>query len=330
MFIPEYTVTTKIINGIGSIEYAKGVIENTVVMPSWDKQLKKEAVIRILNGNLIELGTSIKYEELKKFVDGISAHPSIQIRNLYNEIQNLDAVPANIEIDEAVLKSSHKNLSKELLPENKLGAYRGIKIPGSPNPEEILVEMVEFFDWYASAEAHETHPLIKAAITKAQIERIIPFEMTNDVIANLAAYYVLYSENYKINNWFSFEEHFNKSRTTHEKIVYKISENDLDFTEYIEYFIDNMNYEANNLKEKVKLLSRETKISKATGKNKLTPRQQRIVEYLQDYGVLYNRDFGKIFPDVSEDSVLRDLKALITQDVVIKVGTTKSSRYELA
>jgi predicted HTH transcriptional regulator len=72
-----------------------------------------------------------------------------------------------------------------------------------------------------------------------------------------------------------------------------------------------------------------TKIAKVSGHTKLSPRQQKIVEYMQDYGSLFNRDFSKIFPEVSEDSVLRDLKTLIAAHIIEKVGSTKSSRYEL-
>jgi len=77
------------------------------------------------------------------------------------------------------------------------------------------------------------------------------------------------------------------------------------------------------------LLSKDTKISQASGSANLTERQEIIVEYLQDYGKIQNKDFGIILPDVSEDSVLRDLKALMDKDIVVKKGKTKSSRYEL-
>ena len=50
---------------------------------------------------------------------------------------------------------------------------------------------------------------------------------------------------------------------------------------------------------------------------------------MQDYGVLQNKDFSRIFPDISEDTVLRDLKSLIDAGIVQKTGSTKSSRYEL-
>jgi hypothetical protein len=41
MFIPELTITPKILRNISAFEYAKAVIENTVILPTWEKQLQK-------------------------------------------------------------------------------------------------------------------------------------------------------------------------------------------------------------------------------------------------------------------------------------------------
>jgi DeoR/GlpR family transcriptional regulator of sugar metabolism len=61
----------------------------------------------------------------------------------------------------------------------------------------------------------------------------------------------------------------------------------------------------------------------------VSERQERIIEYLQDYGMLQNKDFPRIFPNISEDTVLRDLKVLIDMGIIQKTGSTKSSRYVL-
>ena len=87
-------------------------------------------------------------------------------------------------------------------------------------------------------------------------------------------------------------------------------------------------FEVSTVSQNVKLLAKDTKIAKAT-ENKSNSRQERIIEYLQDYGVLQNKDFSTLFPDISEDTILRDLKTLVDMDIVQKLGSTKSSRYEL-
>ena len=127
-----------------------------------------------------------------------------------------------------------------------------------------------------------------------------------------------------------FEEYFEKTKREYENKLSELLLISPDFTPWIEYFTEGISIAASNTKEKVKLLARDTKIAKATGRIKFSTRQERIVEYLQDYGILQNKDFARVFPDISEDSILRDLKVLIEKGVVQKSGSTKSSLYELA
>ena len=102
-----------------------------------------------------------------------------------------------------------------------------------------------------------------------------------------------------------------------------------DFTTWLEYFSEGMAAQVATTAEKAKLFAKDTKLAKASGRIYLTPRQERIVEYLQDYGILQNKQFPTLFPYISEDSVLRDLKKLIDSGIVVKRGSTKLSRYEL-
>lgn len=61
----------------------------------------------------------------------------------------------------------------------------------------------------------------------------------------------------------------------------------------------------------------------------LTERQIKIVEFVQENGFLQNKAFFELFPMVSEDTVLRDLKDLLKKGIVKKEGTTKGARYVL-
>jgi DeoR/GlpR family transcriptional regulator of sugar metabolism len=59
----------------------------------------------------------------------------------------------------------------------------------------------------------------------------------------------------------------------------------------------------------------------------LTERQMKLIEYLTDTGFIQNQMFVTVFPDVSEDTVLRDLQDLIKKRLIKKVGSTKGARY---
>ena len=53
----------------------------------------------------------------------------------------------------------------------------------------------------------------------------------------------------------------------------------------------------------------------------------RIVEYLTDTGSGVMKDLKTVLPMVSEDTILRDMKALLSHGIIKKEGTTKASRY---
>ena len=59
----------------------------------------------------------------------------------------------------------------------------------------------------------------------------------------------------------------------------------------------------------------------------LTERQIKIIEYMQQIGYLQNKAFDSLFPMVSEDTVLNELKGLISQGIVKKSGSTKGAKY---
>lgn len=327
VYVPEYTITSEILKNIASIEYSKAVIESQAVLPHWEQQLQKEAAIRTIKFSLSSEGLNFEANEIKKYLDGISKKTSDEVRDFKNALDEVDDVSQTKELDELEIKGIHKTLSEKLLPETKQGRYRSNKLEGGAAPEEILASIVELFDWYNSLDAQETHPILTSGIMLSQMEKIKPFDLMNSSIAKLTMRICLKVGGYGINDYYSLEELFVDSRVAYQKALDGIDEEDL--SSWLEFFTSIMSREVSNVKEKVVLLARDTKLAKASGRVNLTPRQERIVEFLQDYGLLQNRAFPKVFPDVSEDSILRDLKVLIDGGIVVRRGSTKSSRYEL-
>lgn len=327
MHIPEYTITSEILKNIAGIEYSKAIIETQKILPHWQQQLQKEATIRVVKYALEADGYIFDENQIKKYLDNIAGKTPQEIKNFIKSLDLTEDISQTKELDETDIKNLHRKLAEKILPDAKLGRFRSNKIENGTNPEEILAEIVELFDWYNSLDAKEAHPVITSGIMLSQMEKIKPFDAMNSSVAKLTSRLCLKIGGYGLNNYFSLEEYFEKNKMTHLRVLETTADGDL--TEWIEYFTDAMSREISNIKEKVILLARDTKIAKATGRILLTKRQERIVEFLQDYGVMQNQAFVKLFPNVSEDSVLRDLKVLIDEGIVVKRGKTKSSRYEL-
>jgi len=318
VFIPEYSITSKILKSISVIEYSKAIIENTTILPSWERQLVKEAKVKTVMSLLKMEGVNTNQDQIKRHFDGI-------INNAY--ISNITSALSLVEQRTAFDDSTLKEISKALIPNSK--GYRGIKAADKTDPEEILAEIVQFFDWVNGKDSLETHPLLVSAIILANIERIQPFENFNLSTSFIASQIFLTTTGYEFKGYIGFADYFHSAKHVFVQLINSINKNNLDFTGFIEYFVEAIASESATVKEKVKLLARDTKVAKATGYTDLNERQERIVEYLQDYGTLQNKDFGRLFPHISEDTVLRQLKALIDKNIVVKRGSTKSSRYEL-
>jgi Fic family protein len=327
VYVPEYTITSEMLKNIASIEYSKAIIESQTILPHWEKQLQKEAQIRTIKHSLGSDGYVFDDTQIRKHLDKISKGGPQEIKNLSKALKAGGEIAQTQDLDEQEIKEIHRKLTENVLPSTKQGRYRSTKLENSTNPDEILAEMVELFDWYNTLDAKETHPIITCGIMLSQMEKIKPFETMNSSIAKITARICLKIGGYGINNYYSLEDFFDKNKFDHSFALETTKDGDL--TEWLEYFTDTMSREVSNVKEQIMLLARDTKLAKASGRVHLTERQERIIEFLQDYGLLQNKAFPKLFPGISEDSVLRDLKVLIDKGIIVKRGKTKSSRYEL-
>ncbi len=321
MYIPEYAITGGILKNIASSEYAKAIIDNTTILPMWEKQLVKEASVLLLGSQLKDLGATLDDKTIKKALDDL-AQPSAskEILSLINALELVNLISTASDIEEEDIKQLYKTLT------GNPPVYRSRYVEGKVIPEEILAEIGELTDWYTSLDAKDTHPLIKAGILKATLEKIAPFDAANSVVANFVSLISVKIDKYDFKGFICVENYYQRYLADYTKSLVTVDD---DLTAWLEFFVRAVASEAVNLKEKVLLLSRDTKIAKASGKVDISDRQARIIEYLQDYGLLQNKQFATIFPDISEDSVLRDLKDLMEKGVVVKRGKTKNSRYEL-
>ncbi len=61
----------------------------------------------------------------------------------------------------------------------------------------------------------------------------------------------------------------------------------------------------------------------------LNERQQRALEFLVKNARIANRDYRELFPDVSEETIRRDLAELVEEGVLLKMGDKRGTHYIL-
>ncbi len=360
MYEPKFTITNNLLMYIASIESAKAIIDNSPLIPSWEARFKKDALARtVYFGTKIE-GNDLTKEQAEKVVDlkgvtdskevmqktGIIARERdiqevINYRNVLLWIDQQDAKTSYDLLSVETLKTLNKITLYNILPEDKIGVFRKeqVVVRGlnnevvfrPPIPQEVPFLVEDFFSWLNSKESMAVHPIFKAAIIHYQIVYIHPFIEGNGRTARAMAMLYLYTSGYDFKKLFSMEEYFDSDVEQYYNALLAVQQNNNDLTLWLEYFCYGLAIEINKVKEKVLKLSKDLKLKKQLGRQiALSERQIAILEFLQNQEYATSEQLKKILPDVSVDTILRDLKDLIKKGLVKKHGVTKGVKYFLS
>lgn len=345
MYTPSFTITNKLLKNIGIIEAAKEVIENALLVPAWEAKFREEAMVRTVHhGTHIE-GNELNFTEAGKVLAGakiVGRDRDIQevlnYRNVLKFIEDFDKP----EISQETVKHIHELTVYRLLAEEVIGDYRKTQVVVKnsqtgeitfrpPPGVEVPFLMADFLKWLNSTSYDDMHTAFKAGITHYELVRIHPFLDGNGRVARSVATLVLFRDGYDIKRFFSLEEYYDREPLLYYEALQNVGKLQGNMTAWLEYFTEGLSIELARIKEKIKTLSTDLKIKRSLGGQQLalTERQIKIVEFVQENGFLQNKSFFELFPMISEDTVLRELKDLIKKGIVKKEGSTKGVRYVL-
>lgn len=357
MFIPKYTITNKVLKNVGIIDAAKEVIMNAPLVPAWEAKFRKEAAERMIHHGTHLEGNPLSEEEVRDVLDGqevIARDRDIQeILNYRNVLKFIDDVATQIGPGgrynftiETVLEI-HRLTTERILPADVAGNFRirQVVVKNSktgqisytpPVAPEVPYLVEDIVTWINSDEAKELHPVVKAGIIHYELARIHPFTDGNGRVARAVATLIMFLDGYDIRKFFSLEEYFDDNPMDYYLTLQAVSNqlvidtHERDLTPWLEYFIEGVAIELNRVKEKVQRISVDARVKDKLGEQlMLNERQMMIMEYLHRHKAMSNRDFRKIFPDYSDDTVLRELMFLRKKGLVKKTGGTKMAKYEL-
>jgi Fic family protein len=345
MFTPNYTITNKILRYMGIIEAAKEVIENAPLVPAWEARFREDAMVRTVHhGTHIE-GNELSLGEAEKLLAGakiVGRDRDIQEVLNYRNVLNFIEAYDKSEISEEVLKHIHGMTVHRILPEETIGVYRKTQVVVKnsqtgevtfrpPPAIEIPFLISSFLGWLNATTVEDINTILKAGIAHYEIVRIHPFLDGNGRVARAMATLVLSRAGYDIKRFFSLEEHYDREPLAYYTALQSVGQHEGNLTGWLEYFVEGLAIELTRIKEKIKSLSTDLKLKKSLGGQQLaiSERQIKIVEFVQENGFLQNKSFFELFPMISEDTVLRELKDLMKKGIVKKEGTTKGVRYVL-
>ncbi len=349
MFEPKFTVTPKIIQSLSQIEGAKALIENSPLIPVYERQFKNDAIVRTVHHSTHIEGNPLPFNQVKRVLDGreeeVVAKPRDvqEVLNYRKVVDFIDRAAAEGQIKtikEPTLLKIHALVVDKIAPPQEAGAYRtGLvtirsSIDGAisfapPRPEYVPEQVKEFLVWLSSEPATKLHAVIRAGVILAETARIHPFFAGNGRTSRALATLSLYLGGYDIKRFFCLDEYYDQDAPSYYEAIQTYKDLSHDLTTWLEYFAEGLAVEMGAVKDRVLKLSKESKVREKYGQVYLSERQEKIVNYLTDYGRMQNNDFKKLLPGVSDDTILREIGSLMKQELVVKKGKTKAAYYEL-
>lgn len=370
VYTPKFNITNKILKYIGIFEASREVIINAPLVPAWEAKFREEAIVRTVHhGTHIE-GNALNIDEAAKIVAGqevVGRDRDIQeilnyrrvlefmdrfhgVTTMQTHLTEVDQAhdreiieQSENKITEAVVLYLHKLTTQHLLENENVGSYRKIQVVVKNNQTgeitfrpppaiEVPFQVKAFLDYINNTSSEVLHPALKAGITHYEMVRIHPFWDGNGRVARAISQLILFLEGYDTKKFFALEEYYDREPMHYYEALQGVEKSDWDLTGWLEYFVEGLAIEFARVKEKVLSLSRDVKLKEEMGGQQmyLTPRQIKIIEHIRNIGFLQNKTFFELFPMVSEDTVLRELKDLVEKGIIRKEGVTKGARYILS
>lgn len=357
MFVPKYTITNRMLKNIGIIDASKEVIANSPLVPAWEAKFKKEAMERTVHHGTHLEGNRLSFEEAQEVLDGqevVARQRDIQeVINYRNVLKFIGDIAAQIGLGKRyvltveTIMETHRLTVEKIIPDEMVNKFRTRQVvlknsltgqvSYTPPPAAEVPYIVEdLINWVNTWETQEIHPVVKAGIIHYELARIHPFVEGNGRTARAVATLIMFLEGYDIRKLFSLEEYFDNNPMDYYLTLQAVSNqlvldsHERDLTPWLDYFVEGVAIELNKAKERVRRISMDSRVKDKLGEQlTLNERQMLIMEYLHRHKQMQNKDFRKIFPDYSDDTVLRELRFLKQKGLIKKTGGTKNAVYVL-
>lgn len=352
MYTPVYTITNKILKNIGIIEASKEVIDHAPLLPFYEKKFRNEAMVRAVHyGTHIE-GNELNLNQAEKVMFGETivarerdVQEVINYRKAMEFISQLQQSRRSVgenkyHLEEEIIRKIHRITTDRLLAVERAGEFRGTQVVvrnsatgeitfTPPPPGDVPIKISDLLQFINITPEQDIHPVLKSGVVHYEFVRIHPFVDGNGRVGRALSTLILFLEGYDIRKFFSLEEYFDSDAYAYYDSLQSVARNNGDLTGWLEYFTQGLAIELSKIKERIEKISVDAKLKQKLGGQPvlLSERQLAIIEYIQKTGFLQNSGFKQLFPFISEDTVLNDLKALMKDGIIRKQGKTKAARY---
>ena len=346
MFKPNFQRTDLLIEMIARIEVARDRILRAPIVPRWEAELRREALVRSVHHSTSIEGNPLSLEEVTNLLAEreVLAHPRDrqEVLNYAEVLRYIDRHFLGQEqpITEETILRLHALVMKDVLPPAETGQYRRVPVVvGIPATGEVVYQPPDWEDmpglvadlvaWLNSPESTALMSILEAGIAHYELVRIHPFVDGNGRTARALATLILARRDFDTKRFFVLDEYYNQDRASYYKALRSIDPQTQDLTEWLEYFVQGIAVEMVRAERRVEELSGLHRFEVEAEQVSLNSRQIRLLDYLrQSGGSISNGEYQELFL-VSKRTASNDLSELTAHGLLAVEGAGRATRYRL-
>ena len=194
--------------------------------------------------------------------------------------------------------------------------------PDAKDVPKLLQQLLDF----VNENIHVLEPIVLAGLFHRQHVIIHPFMDGNGRTTRLMTTAILGKADLDLFEVFSFENYYNQQITRYFKMVglqgdYYDLEDEVDFTQWLEYFAEGVLDELRRVYKKMQLSVKP--------KERLEMHHKQILNYIEEHGSITQREYGQISKRSLASRKL-DFEKLISLGLIETKGVGRGIYYELA
>jgi Fic family protein len=339
---PKFEITNGITAALTRIERARGFLEAATLSEDWVHAMGERALILEAHHTTHIEGTRLTLDQAERLLKGepvTEADPD-DVRELLNYRGAFEFVSEYLDsgapITEGLIREIHKRLVEGVRGGSAApGDYRKVQnyvvnsakgqIVYTPPPaHDVPVLMTEMVAWLN--EPGPVHPVLASGVAQFQLVHIHPFLDGNGRASRLLSTLYLYRAGYDFKRLFTISEYYDRDRAAFYKAIQSVREHGMDLTGWLEYFVEGLSTQLNEVTERGKRAVRADLIAK---QHELNDRQAKALRLLLDRDEMHIRDLEVLCPGVNRRTLQRDLQQLEDLGLIGRKGAARQSLYVL-
>ena len=308
------------------------------------KELRRIATIESIGSSTRIEGATMTDEEIQKLLKDVKitkfkTRDEQEVIGYYEVLELILDNYSEMKLSENYIKQLHLLLLKHSdKDERHRGGYKNLPnkvvatyptgeqktIFATTEPALVESEMFELIEWINLQWIEKTiHPLIVLAVFIYEFLSIHPFQDGNGRLSRLLTTLFLLKQGYEFMQYISFENHIEK----HKKAYYdalmtaqrkRITQEDI-IDKWLLFFLE-------SIKTLTEKLDKKYEVFKQKG-GYLNERQKMLREFIIEQRTVKISDLSIAFPDISPNTLKKDMQYLKAEQMITTVGQGKGTVY---